>query len=171
MRLLSFYGEKTMNDTAERTVRALISRGWTAAFAESCTGGLACARLVDVPDASKVLNRSFVTYANEAKMGLLGVKEETLTRFGAVSEETAKQMAEGVCRAAEAQVGVGISGIAGPGGGTEEKPVGTVCFGFCINGVTKTVTKHFGAPGRQEVRRLAVDFVFEALCNELEECL
>lgn len=160
-----------MNDPATRTVRALIAKGRKISFAESCTGGLACARLVDVPDASKVLDASFVTYANEAKMELLGVKEETLSTHGAVSNETAFQMAEGVCRANKSQVGVGISGIAGPSGGTEEKPVGTVCFGFCIDGDTFTVTKHFGPLGRQEVRKAAVDFVFETLCEKLEEQL
>ncbi|MBP3300996.1 MAG: CinA family protein [Clostridia bacterium] len=160
-----------MNDTAARTVRALIAKDRKISFAESCTGGLACARLVDVPDASKVLDASFVTYANEAKIGLLGVKEETLALHGAVSEETAFQMAEGICRANRSHVGVGISGIAGPGGGTEEKPVGTVCFGFCIDGKTFTATQHFGPLGRQEVRKAAVDFVFETLCEKLEEAL
>ena len=158
-----------MCDNAVKTVNALIRRGWKISFAESCTGGMACARLVDVPDASKVLDASFVTYANEAKTGLLGVKEETLADFGAVSEETAFQMAEGVSKANKSQVGVGISGIAGPSGGTAEKPVGTVCFGFCIHGKTFTVTKHFGPLGRQEVRKAAVDFVFETLCTKLEE--
>lgn len=158
-----------MNDTATRTVRALIAKGWKISFAESCTGGLACARLVDVPDASKVLDASFVTYANEAKMSLLGVKEETLAACGAVSEETAFQMAEGICRANKSQVGVGISGIAGPSGGTAEKPVGTVCFGFCMDGKTFTVTKHFGDLGRLAVREKAVEFVFETLCKKLEE--
>ena len=157
-----------MTDTATRTVNALIRRGWKISFAESCTGGMACARLVDVPDASKVLDASFVTYANEAKIGLLGVTEETLNTHGAVSEETAFQMAEGVCRANRSQVGVGISGIAGPTGGTAEKPVGTVCFGFCIPGKTWTVTKKFGPLGRRAVREAAVDFVFQSLCEILE---
>jgi len=158
-----------MNDTATRTVRELIRRGWTVSFAESCTGGMVCARLVDVPDASKVLNASFVTYANEAKIHLLGIDPAILEAHGAVSEETAFAMAEGVCRANGAQVGVGISGIAGPGGGTPEKPVGTVCFGFCINGKTTTATLHFAPRGRQEVRENAVEYVFETLCNLLEE--
>ena len=158
-----------MNDNATKTVQLLIRANRTVSFAESCTGGLACGRLVDVPDTSKVLNASFITYANEAKMSLLGVKKETLDRFGAVSEETAREMAEGVCRANGAQVGVAISGIAGPGGGTDEKPVGTVCFGFCIDNVTFTVRKQFGNLGRQEVRKAAVDFVFETLCQTLEE--
>lgn len=157
-----------MTDNATRTVQELIRRGWTVSFAESCTGGLACGRLVNVPDASKVLDASFVTYANEAKIRLLGVKEETLTAHGAVSEETAFEMAEGICRANGAKVGVGISGIAGPGGGTPEKPVGTVCFGFCIDGKTTALTRRFPPEGRQEVRNAAVDFVFETLCRLLE---
>jgi nicotinamide-nucleotide amidase len=153
--------------TAETVVEKLIEKGWTISFAESCTGGMACARLVDVANASKVLNASFVTYANEAKQGLLGVSAETLNTFGAVSEETAKEMAQGVARANKAQVGVGISGIAGPGGGTEEKPVGTVCFGFSIDGKTFTERKQFGDLGRQTVRQCAVDFVFETLEKQI----
>lgn len=152
---------------AENVVNKLIEKGWTVSFAESCTGGMVCARLVDVANASKVLNASFVTYANEAKQRLLGVCRETLDACGAVSEETAEQMAAGVARANQAEVGVAISGIAGPGGGTEEKPVGTVCFGFSINGTTFTETKHFGNLGRQTVRQAAVDFVFETLNTHL----
>ena len=153
--------------TPESVVEKLIEKGWTISFAESCTGGMACARLVDVANASKVLNASFVTYANEAKETLLGVSAETLDTYGAVSEEMAKEMAIGVAAANHAQVGVGISGIAGPGGGTDEKPVGTVCFGFCIDGKTFTETKHFGNLGRQTVRQRAVDFVFETLDTAL----
>ena len=159
--------EQQRQKTAEQVVEKLIEKGWTVSFAESCTGGMACARLVDVANASKVLNASFVTYANEAKQGLLGVSTETLNTYGAVSEETAKEMAQGVARANKAQVGVGISGIAGPGGGTEEKPVGTVCFGFFIDGKTFTQRKQFGDLGRQTVRKSAVDFVFETLEKQL----
>lgn len=159
--------EQQRQKTAEQVVEKLIEKGWTVSFAESCTGGMACARLVDVANASKVLNASFVTYANEAKQGLLGVSTETLNTYGAVSEETAKEMAQGVARANKAQVGVGISGIAGPGGGTEEKPVGTVCFGFSIDGKTFTERKQFGDLGRQTVRQCAVDFVFETLEKQI----
>lgn len=155
--------EQKHQSTAETVVEKLIEKGKTVSFAESCTGGMACARLVDVSNASKVLNASFVTYANEAKEELLGVSAETLQRCGAVSEETAREMAQGVAKANHADVGVGISGIAGPLGGTEEKPVGTVCFGFCIDGKTFTETKHFGDLGRNKVRQRAVDFVFETL--------
>ena len=100
--------------TAEAVVNRLMERGWRISFAESCTGGLAAARLVDIPNASRVLDASIVTYANEAKTHFLGVSPQTLEAHGAVSEETAREMAEGICRAAGAEVGVAVSGIAGP---------------------------------------------------------
>ncbi len=159
--------EQQRFQTAEQVVDKLIEKGWTISFAESCTGGMACARLVDVANASKVLNASFVTYANEAKQSLLRVSAETLNTYGAVSEETAKEMATGVAATNHAQVGVAISGIAGPGGGTEEKPVGTVCFGFSIAGKIFTERKQFGDLGRQTVRQSAVDFVFETLKKQI----
>ena len=161
--------EQPSFQTAEQVVNKLIHHGWTISFAESCTGGLAAARLVDIPNASRVLDASIVTYANEAKTHFLGVSPQTLEAHGAVSEETAREMAEGICRAAGAEVGVAVSGIAGPSGGTAEKPVGTVCFGFCINGITKTVTRRFGALGRRQVREAAVDFVFDTLKREWED--
>lgn len=101
---------------AKKTVELLVKRGFRISFAESCTGGLAAARLVEVPDASKVFDVGVITYANEAKIKYLGVFEETIEEFGVVSEEVAGQMAEGVARANMAQVGVGITGIAGPTG-------------------------------------------------------
>lgn len=147
----------------EQLVKLLIEKGFTISFAESCTGGKMAAAIVDVADASKVLNASFVTYANEAKMKYVNVSEKTLETFGAVSEQTAKEMAKGVAVANNADVGVGITGIAGPGGGTEEKPVGTVCFGYCIQGKTKTETVHFGPLGRNNVRDKSVDHVLDML--------
>lgn len=147
----------------EELVKILINEGFTISFAESCTGGKMAGAIVDVADASKVLNASFVTYSNEAKMKYVNVSGETLERFGAVSEQTAKEMAEGVSEANSADVGVGITGIAGPGGGTDEKPVGTVCFGYCIQGKTKTETMHFGALGRNVVREKSVDHVLDVL--------
>lgn len=147
----------------ESLVYKLIEKGMHIAFAESCTAGLCAARLVNVPDASKVLDVSFVTYANEAKMRYLGVSADTIEKYGVVSEQAACEMAHGVANAAKAEAGVGISGIAGPGGGTKAKPVGTVCFGFCINGKSYTYTEHFGDIGRNEVRRASCDFVYEKL--------
>jgi len=153
----------------ERVVSALMSKGWHICFAESCTAGLACARLVNVANASAVLNESFVTYANEAKVKYVGVDPLSIEKYGVVSERVALEMATGACRASDSQVGVGISGIAGPGGGSAAKPVGTVCFGFNINGGEYAVTKHFENADRQGVRQASVDFVFEFLSKKLSE--
>ena len=141
----------------------------TVGTAESCTGGMAAASIVDVADASKVLNASFVTYANEAKIKYANVSGETLDKYGAVSEQTAGEMAEGAAKANNADVAVGISGIAGPTGGTEDKPVGTVCFGYYVAGKLFTETVHFGNLGRNNVRRKSVEHVTDVIINELKK--
>ena len=124
--------------------------------AESCTGGLVSGRIVNASGASEVFHQSFVTYSNEAKKKLLGVDEETLASVGAVSEETASQMAEGAAKAADAQVALSVTGVAGPDGGTPEKPVGLVYIGCHCFGVT-TVEKHLFTGGRQKVREASVE--------------
>ena len=148
-------------------VDILTEKKWTISFAESCTAGLAAAHLVDIPSASNVFNSSFVTYSNEAKEKYLGVSAETIAEKGVVSEEVAVQMAVGTARANGAQVGVGITGIAGPTGGTETKPVGMVCFGFTIDGRTMSATKHFGEIGRDAVRIASVEYVYSFLAAML----
>ncbi|MBQ6117854.1 MAG: CinA family protein [Clostridia bacterium] len=153
----------------ERLVNLLARRGMTVCAAESCTGGLFAARVVDVPDASKVLDRSFVTYAAEAKRELVGVPAETIARYGVVSEPVAEAMARGAALAGKAQAGVGITGLAGPSGGTEDCPVGTVCFGICVNGKCRVYTARFGNIGRNAVRDKAADFAAERLTEWLEE--
>ena len=158
-----------MSDICKEVVDLLIEKGYHISFAESCTGGLACGTLVGVSDASKVLDVSFVTYANEAKVEYLSVDEKTIDNYGVVSEEVAYEMATGVAKAAGSQVGVGISGVAGPTGGTKDKPVGMVCFGFSINGNVTTYTKQFGDIGRNKVRTKSVDFVFETLYELLSD--
>lgn len=150
-----------------KVVNVLIEKGYHISFAESCTGGLATAALVSVADASKVLDVSFVTYANKAKSDYLGVEEAVIAEYGVVSEQVARQMASGVAKEAGSEVGIGITGVAGPSGGTKEKPVGMVCFGIYIAGEVKTYTKQFGDIGRNEIRAASVDFVL----NELLECL
>lgn len=155
-------------DAQEKTVDLLMDKKYHISFAESCTGGMCCAALVDVTNASQVLDVSFVTYANEAKIEFLGVKADTILKFGVVSEEVAYEMAQGVANTAGSQIGVGVTGVAGPGGGTAKKPVGMVCFGFYINGEVKTFTKQFGAIGRNKVRRASVDFVYETLLDLLK---
>ena len=147
----------------EPLVALLLERKWHISFAESCTAGLAVARLADVPGASAVLDVSFITYANEAKEKYVYVNSETLAVHGAVSEAVACEMAKGVAAQANAEVGVGISGIAGPGGGTPEKPVGTVCFGFFVNGVLSSATCHFEGLDRTGVREAAVKYAHRAL--------
>lgn len=148
-------------------VDILTEKKWTISFAESCTAGLAAAHLVDIPSASNVFNSSFVTYSNEAKEKYLGVSAETIAEKGVVSEEVAVQMAVGTARANGAQVGVGITGIAGPTGGTETKPVGMVCFGFTIDGRTMSATKQFGDIGRDAVRIASVEYVYSFLSTML----
>lgn len=137
-------------------VAALISRatalGVTIATAESCTGGMVAAALTDIPGSSAVLDRGFVTYSNDAKMDMLGVRPVTLTSHGAVSEEVAAQMSAGALERAKVRLAVSITGIAGPGG-SEHKPEGRVCFGLALRGhAVFTETVEFGALGREQVR-------------------
>lgn len=148
-------------------VKKLIEKGYHISCAESCTGGMVTATLVNVPDTSKVLDASIVTYANEAKVKYLDVKAETIDAYGVVSEEVAREMAYGVATNNHAEVGVAVSGIAGPGGGTVEKPVGMVCFGFFILGNIYSYTCQFGNIGRDKVRAKSVEFVFDKLLELL----
>ena len=113
---------------ATRVLELCRSRGFTAATAESCTGGLVCGALTEIAGSSDVVDRAFVTYSNQAKMDLLGVSEATLAAHGAVSEKTAREMVAGLLKAAGTSLGVSVTGIAGPGGGSEVKPVGLVHF-------------------------------------------
>lgn len=135
------FGETTLEEAiGER----LVKKGFTLASAESCTGGRFAARITSVPGASDYFSEGAVTYSNQAKIKRLGVKPQTLLKYGAVSAETAREMAEGICRTSGADVGVSITGIAGPGGGTAEKPVGLVYIGMCVNGVVETKKFTFG---------------------------
>ena len=152
----------------EKLVLLLKAKNYTVSFAESCTGGLVASTLVSVPNASSVFCESVVTYSNEAKTKRLGVKKEIMDFLGVVSEDVAGAMAQGVCNLTGANVGVGITGVAGPAGGTAEKPVGTVCFGFCINGKTTTKTVNFEDVGRNTVRQNATTYVFKTLNYLLE---
>ena len=151
----------------ENVVNILIDKGWHISFAESCTAGLAVARLVSIPNASKVLNASVVTYSNEAKSKYANVNKSTLDKYGAVSEQVALEMAIGIAKNTNSEVGIGISGIAGPTGGTKNKSVGTVCFGFAIGDKHFAKTMHFGNIGRDNVRTASVDFVYNTLYSNI----
>ncbi|GLK75566.1 competence damage-inducible protein A [Methylopila jiangsuensis] len=141
---------------AEEVLRLARAAGLTIVTAESCTGGLAAAALTEVPGASDVVDRGFVTYSNAAKVALLGVPEATLEAYGAVSEPTARAMAEGALARAGAGLSVAITGVAGPGGGSDQKPVGLVHFAAARAGrATLHRERRFGDLGRAEVRRRA----------------
>lgn len=158
-----FDREQPERQMAGKVVEQLMQRNWHISFAESCTGGLAAARLVEVPNASSVLEASVITYANAAKVRYAGVRRDTIEQYGVVSEAVAGEMAEGIAKNNQAEVGVGISGIAGPTGGTDTKPVGMVCFGFWVSGRLTTCTMQFGNPGRNAVREKSVEFVYQKL--------
>ncbi len=145
-------------------------RGLMIATAESCTGGLLAAALTAVPGASSVFERGFVTYTNESKMELLGVSEETLKAYGAVSEQTAREMAEGALARSRADLAVSITGIAGPGGGSPEKPVGLVHFACAArDGETIALMKQFGDIGRGKVRWQAMLTALDLLRLQMEQ--
>ncbi len=141
--------------------------GLTIATAESCTGGMVAVALTDVAGSSDVFERGFVTYSNDAKVEMLGIRRETLAAHGAVSEEIAREMAEGALRHSRATLAVSITGIAGPGG-SEFKPEGRVCFGIAREGrATRTETVEFGALGRDKVRRAARDHALQLLAGAM----
>ena len=143
------------------------AQGVMIATAESCTGGMVAVALTDLPGSSKVLERGFVTYSNEAKKEQLGVSPDTLEAHGAVSEQTAREMANGALRHSHANLAVSVTGIAGPGG-SDHKPEGRVCFGLARDGLkTFTETKEFRAQGRAEVRRQSRDHALALLHRAL----
>lgn len=154
------------SDLETAVVNCMIEAGKTVATAESCTGGLVASRITDVPGSSEIFQRGFVTYSNEAKIELLGVKPETLATHGAVSEKVAGEMALGARRFSSADLAVSVTGIAGPGGGSEEKPVGRVCFGIATSaGVTTFLENHPRSrlDFKRQASQRALDLVRRAL--------
>ena len=152
---------------AARVLDANRAAGRTVAAAESCTGGLVMAALTEIAGASEVVDRGFVTYSNEAKMEAIGVNQDILETFGAVSIAVAWAMAQGALKHSRADVAVAITGIAGPGGGTDKKPVGTVVFARAVRGHDPEAMvadiRHFGDLGRSEIRRQAALVALELL--------
>jgi len=155
-----------MSAAADLVARARAD-GAVIATAESCTGGMVAAAITDIAGASDVFDRGFVTYSNAAKETMLGVRGATLAAHGAVSEEVAREMAEGALARSAATLAVAVTGIAGPGG-SEFKPEGRVCFALAAAGrPTRTETVEFGAPGRAEVRARARDHALGLLLAAL----
>lgn len=142
----------------------LVAKGWQISCAESCTGGGLGYAITSISGSSAWFKKGFITYSNDAKQDLLGVSEDTLNRYGAVSAATVEEMAAGAAKHANAEVAVAISGIAGPDGGTPDKPVGTVWFGFFIDGHSMSHKLQINGD-RQAVRVKAIEF---ALSNTLQ---
>lgn len=152
---------------AKAVVEAAIARGLMTATAESCTGGLVAGALTAVPGSSAALDRGFVTYSNEAKVEMLGVEAETLAAHGAVSAPTARAMAEGAVARSRASVAVAITGVAGPGGGSADKPVGLVHFAATGPAGTVLREERFGDIDREAVRLASVETALTLLLDRL----
>ena len=165
------FGNAVYTTDADETLemaltKLLIKKKYTMTTAESCTGGMIAARMVNAPGVSAVLKSGFITYANEAKEELLGVSHDTLEKFGAVSRETAEEMAEGAVKAAHTDAAVAVTGIAGPDGGTKEKPVGLVYIGVNVRGNVEVREYHFSGSQqkiRESVTAAALTFLREKL--------
>lgn len=151
----------------EKLVSLLQEKKMTITTAESCTGGMIASRIVNVSGASEVFNEGFITYANSAKEKYAGVLKETLQQYGAVSHQVALEMAEGAAKKADADVAISVTGIAGPGGGTKEKPVGLVYIGCYVCG--KTYYKECRFTGnRLEIRKQSTDEAIKLAVNMME---
>ncbi len=157
-----------LEEPLEFTVmKEIISRNMTVATAESCTGGMVSARLINYPGASEAFVNGMVTYTNESKHRLLGVRNDTLDKYGAVSPQTAEEMCIGVAKVSGTDIGLSTTGIAGPGGGSAEKPVGLVYIGVAVKG-RATVEKLLLKGSRQEIRTASAKAVIELLGQVLE---
>lgn len=149
-------------------VELLIESKMKLATAESCTGGLIAQKITSVPGASECFDCGVVTYSNEQKHKLLGVSEETLNKYGAVSEQTALEMCKGVRKLAKSDFGISVTGIAGPGGGTPQKPVGTVWIGICGESVHKAERFVF-AGDRNQVRESTAETALEIVRDAIND--
>lgn len=160
---------KRLDKLAEEVGQRLQAAGLVLATAESCTGGWLSKVVTDIPGSSAWFDRGFVTYGNPAKRELLGVSAAAIADHGAVSEEVAREMAQGALKRSQAGVAVAITGIAGPAGGTEDKPVGTVCFAWVRAGRSPLSQRVQFAGNREEVRHQSVRLALEHLLELLED--
>ena len=150
-------------------IELLRTKGWKLATAESCTGGIVAAAMTDVAGSSDVFDRGFVTYSNLSKAEMLGVVPALIATHGAVSSQVARAMAEGALLYSKAQISVAITGVAGPGGGSTEKPVGLVQLSVATNGLpTAHIEMKFGDVGRSQVRSKARDSALQMVLDQLK---
>lgn len=160
--------DQDLVELSQELGRACLRKTATLAAAESCTGGWAAQVITHTAGSSAWFERGFVTYANAAKVGMLGVRQETLETHGAVSLETAAEMASGALRNSNALISFAITGIAGPTGGSPGKPVGTVCFAWCRTGQQPVSEKQVFAGDREAIRRQAVVHALQGLLRLIE---
>lgn len=160
---------RNISELARKTIEDLTIKGNTVATAESCTGGLISGALTSISGSSNVLYGGFVTYANAAKSDMIGVSPATLEAHGAVSDQTVREMAEGALKTAPVDYAIAVTGIAGPGGGSETKPVGLVFFAVATPSRTISRKWNFGDVGRDEVREMSVLTGLELLWNVIQE--
>ena len=161
--------DKALQRLATALAERLIEKGEMLAAAESCTGGWVAKVCTDLPGSSAWFERGFVTYTNEAKQEMLGVNAETLAMYGAVSEQTVVQMARGALAHSRAQLSLAISGIAGPGGGSAEKPLGTVCFAWARSDGRINSERRCFDGDREQVRRQAVVHALKGALAQLDD--
>jgi nicotinamide-nucleotide amidase len=157
----------TITDAAVQLGQALKARGLMLAMAESCTGGMVAEAITSIAGSSAWFDRGFITYSNTAKIDMLDVSSATLEKFGAVSEQTATEMAIGALKNSAAQIAGSITGIAGPDGGTVEKPVGTVCFAWAGKHFPVTSCTHHFHGDRNAIRQQAAIFMMAGLIERL----
>ena len=151
---------------AKKLTELLISKNMSIAVAESCTGGLLSSSLTSIPGASSYFNCGFITYSNESKIKMLNVDSQTIELFGAVSERVAYEMAVGAGQHSQSDLAISVTGIAGPSGGTAEKPVGMVCFGFYVEGRVSTTTQFFSGV-RSEIVSESIAFALTELKSKI----
>ena len=149
---------------AKKLTELLISKNMSIAVAESCTGGLLSSSLTSIPGASSYFNCGFITYSNESKIKMLNVDSQTIELFGAVSEKVAYEMAMGAGQNSQSDLAISVTGIAGPSGGTAEKPVGMVCFGFYVEGEVSTTTQFFSGV-RSEIVSESITFALTEITS------
>ena len=152
---------------AKKLTELLTSKNMSIAIAESCTGGLLSSSLTSIPGASSYFNCGFITYSNESKINMLNVDSQTIELFGAVSEKVAYEMAMGAGQNSKSHLAISVTGIAGPSGGTPEKPVGMVCFGFYVDGNVTTTTQFFSGV-RSEIVSESIAFALTELISKIE---
>lgn len=157
-----------MKDILRKVTKKLHQKKLSLASAESCTGGWLAKQITDLPGSSAIFERGFVTYSNLSKEQMIGVQKHTIEDNGAVSEAVVKEMASGALEYSEADVSIAISGVAGPGGGTEEKPVGMVCFGLMRRGKQAIAMTEVFEGDRDQVRQAAVNYALKEIDKLLE---